>query len=59
MSNMQVSRNQQEKVLAFARQWIRVPGPSGNEGQIASLANQKMRAIGYDEVHVDSGSSVK
>ena len=59
MSNMQVSRNQQEKVLTFARQWIRVPGTSGNEGQIASLANQKMRAIGYDEVHVYSGSSVK
>jgi len=56
---MQVSRNQQEKVLTFARQWIRVPGTSGNEGQIASLANQKMRAIGYDEVHVYSGSSVK
>jgi putative selenium metabolism hydrolase len=55
---MKLDRIQQEEVLAFAQQLIRVPGTSGNEGQVASLVNQKMRALGYDQVHVDSYGSV-
>ena len=46
MSNMQLNHNQQEEVLAFARQLIRVPGTSGNEDQVASLLNRKTRIHG-------------
>jgi len=55
---MKLGRTQQEEVLAFAQQLIRVPGTSGDEEQVASLVNQKMRALGYDQVHVDSYGSV-
>jgi putative selenium metabolism hydrolase len=55
---MKLSRIQQEEVLAFAQQLIRVPGTSGNEGQVASLVSQKMRQLGYDRVQVDPYGSV-
>ena len=58
MPKMKLNRSQQEEVLDFAQQLIRIPGTSGNEGQVASLVNQKMSALGYDEVHVDSYGSV-
>jgi putative selenium metabolism hydrolase len=55
---MELSRIQREEVLTFAQQLIRVPGTSGNEGQVASLVNQKMRELGYDQVQVDAYGSV-
>lgn len=55
---MKLSRIQQEEVLTFAQQLIRVPGTSGNEGQVASLVSQKMRELGYDRVQVDPYGSV-
>ena len=55
---MKLNRAQQEEVLNFAQQMIRVPGTSGNEGQVAALVSQKMGDLGYDEVHVDSYGSV-
>jgi putative selenium metabolism hydrolase len=55
---MKLSSIQQEEVLSFAQQLVRVPGTSGNEGQVASLVNQKMRTLGYDQVHIDSYGSV-
>lgn len=55
---MKLDRTQQEEVLAFAQELVRIPGTSGNEGQVATLVNQKMRALGYDQVHVDSYGSV-
>jgi putative selenium metabolism hydrolase len=55
---MKLSRAQQEEVLTFAQQMIRIPGTSGNEGQVASLVSQKMSDLGYDKVHVDPYGSV-
>jgi putative selenium metabolism hydrolase len=55
---MKLSRIQQEEVLAFAQQLIRIPGTSGDEGQVASLVSQKMNDLGYDEVHLDPYGSV-
>ncbi|MBN1536208.1 MAG: M20/M25/M40 family metallo-hydrolase [Anaerolineales bacterium] len=55
---MKLNRIQQEEVLSFAQQLIRVPGTSGNEGQVAPLVNQKMRELGYDQVQIDPYGSV-
>lgn len=55
---MKLNRMQQEEVLTFAQQLIRTPGTSGKEDQVASLVNQKMRELGYDQVHVDMYGSV-
>lgn len=55
---MKLNHIQQEEVLSFAQQLIRVPGTSGDEGQVASLVNQKMRELSFDQVHVDSYGSV-
>jgi putative selenium metabolism hydrolase len=55
---MKLSSNQQEEVLTFAQQLVRVPGHSGDEEQTASLIDEKMRDLSYDHVHVDSYGSV-
>ncbi|MGD2163455.1 MAG: M20/M25/M40 family metallo-hydrolase [Anaerolineales bacterium] len=55
---MKLNHAQQEEVQTFAQQMIRIPGTSGNEGQVASLVNQKMDELGYDKVHVDPYGSV-
>jgi putative selenium metabolism hydrolase len=55
---MKLNRAQQVEVLTFAQEMIRVPGTSGNEGQVASLVSQKMSDLGYDEVHIDPYGSV-
>lgn len=55
---MKLNNSQQEEVLSFAQQLIRVPGTSGNEGQVAPLVNQKMKELGYDQVQFDPYGSV-
>ena len=50
---MKLNRRQQEEILAFAQQLVRAPGHSGDEEQTASLIVEKMRALGYKQVHVD------
>lgn len=55
---MRLSSNQQEEVLTFAQQLVRVPGHSGDEEHTASLIDEKMRDLSYDHVHIDSYGSV-
>lgn len=55
---MKLSRAQQEEVLTFAQQMIRVPGTSGNEERVAALVRQKMKNLGFDEVRVGRYGSV-
>lgn len=55
---MKLNHIQQEEVLSFAQQLVRVPGTSGNEDQVALIVNQKMKELGYDQIHIDSYGSV-
>jgi len=55
---MKLNRQQQEEVLAFAQQLVRAPGHSGDEKRSALMIEEKMRTLGYDQVHVDPYGSV-
>ena len=55
---MKINSKQREEILAFAKQLIRAPGHSGDEEQTALLIEEKMKTLGYDQVHVDSYGSV-
>ena len=55
---MKINSKQQDEILAFAKQLIRTPGNSGDEEQTALLIEEKMKTLGYDQVHVDSYGSV-
>lgn len=55
---MKLNRTQEEEILAFTQQLVRAPGHSGDEEQTALLIEEKMRALGYDQVHIDPYGSV-
>ncbi len=47
-----------ENALAFARDLIRIPSPSGLEGDVAKRVLQEMEALGYDEAGADEVGNV-
>ena len=55
---MKINSKQQEEILAFSKQLVRAPGHSGDEEQTALLIEEKMKTLGYDQVHVDPYGSV-
>jgi putative selenium metabolism hydrolase len=48
----------QSDLLAFAQELVRIPSLSGQEGDLARLIEQKMLALGYDEVSIDAMGNV-
>ena len=46
------------KLLSFAESLIRVRSLSGEEKAVVDLAGRQMRALGFDEVHVDENGSL-
>lgn len=47
-----------EALSALAQELVRLPSPSGQEGQVAALVADEMRLAGFDEVRVDALGSV-
>ena len=48
----------QKETISFAKEIIRVNSPSWHEEGVAELVKQKMQALGYDSVRVDSFGNV-
>ena len=44
----------QKEAISFTQEIIRVNSPSWHEEGVAVLVEQKMRALGYDSVRIDS-----
>ncbi len=49
---------QDEKLIAFCQEAIRIPSPSGQEKGVAELMKRKMEEFGFDEAHIDRYGSV-
>ncbi len=47
-----------ERLIAFCREAIRIPSPSGQEKGVAELMRRKMEEYGFDEVLIDRYGSV-
>jgi len=47
-----------EETISFAQEIIRVNSPSWHKEGVAELVKQKMQALGYDSVWVDSFGNV-
>jgi len=47
-----------ENALAFAQDLIRIPSPSGQEGDVARRVLQEMEELGYDETRMDALGNV-
>lgn len=50
--------NRDERLIAFCREAIRIPSPSGQEKGVAELMKRKMEEYGFDEVLIDRHGSV-
>jgi acetylornithine deacetylase/succinyl-diaminopimelate desuccinylase-like protein len=48
----------QKEIISFAQEIIRIDSPSGQEGGVAIVVQQKMKALGYDSVDVDYAGNV-
>jgi putative selenium metabolism hydrolase len=47
-----------ENALAFARDLIRIPSPSGGEGQVAARVLDEMERLGLEQVRADEAGNV-
>jgi putative selenium metabolism hydrolase len=47
-----------EHALAFAQDLIKIPSPSGKEGEVAGRITSEMKDLGFDEVRVDGLGNV-
>lgn len=45
-------------VIALTQEMVRTPSLSGDEGSMAALVEQRMRDLGFDEIHRDENGSV-
>jgi putative selenium metabolism hydrolase len=48
-----LSRPEQEAMVAFAQELVRIPSPSTQEGEVALRLSQEMQALGFTEVFTD------
>ncbi len=55
---MKLTFEQEEEIISFTRELIRLPGCSGDERKTAECVEKKMRALGYDEVITDNFGNV-
>lgn len=53
-----LSNAQQDWVISFAQEIIRINSLSGEEKQVADAIAAKMRSLDYDEVKIDPYGSV-
>ena len=55
---MRLTEKQQNDIISFTAELIRLPGISGDEKDVAACVRRKMEELGYDEVIVDKYGSV-
>ncbi|MBY0435170.1 MAG: M20/M25/M40 family metallo-hydrolase, partial [Cyclobacteriaceae bacterium] len=48
----------ENEIVEFARQLVRIKSYSGQEEEAIRLVEQKMKALGYDEVRLDAMGNV-
>ena len=48
----------EEQLITLCRDVIRIPSPSGREGEVARFLKGKMEDFGFDEAHIDRCGSV-
>ncbi len=47
-----------ENALAFAQDLIRIPSPSGQEGDVAERVQSEMEALGLRDIRIDEVGNV-
>lgn len=47
-----------ERAIAFAQELIRIPSPSGDEGDVAQRVREELEALGFDDVWTDEVGNV-
>jgi len=53
-----LAREREGELVDFARRLMRVPSPSGEEGEAAALVQEEMRRLGYDDARTDEVGNV-
>ncbi len=53
-----LSESRRERLVQFCRDIIRIPSPSGAEGDVAALIGETMKKTGFDSVDVDRYGNV-
>ena len=53
-----LSSQQKNELIEFTQSLVRLQSPSGQEGEIIRFIEQKMEALGYDEVTLDAMGNV-
>jgi putative selenium metabolism hydrolase len=47
-----------QQMVSFAQDLVRLPSPSGQEGQVAARLSEEMKRVGFTEVHTDPVGNV-
>ena len=47
-----------DNTLAFAQNLIRIPSPSGHEGEVAALVRYEMESLGFRDIRTDEVGNV-
>jgi putative selenium metabolism hydrolase len=47
------SEQNAQQLVSFAQGLVRLPSPSGQEGQVAARLSEEMKRVGFTEVHTD------
>lgn len=47
------TRQNAQQLVSFAQDLVRLPSPSGQEGQVAARLSEEMKRVGFTEVHTD------
>lgn len=55
---IEFSRHNSQRLISFAQDLIRLPSPSGQEGQVAARLSEEMRRVGFPEVRTDNIGNV-
>lgn len=50
---IELSARDAQQLISFAQDLVRLPSPSGQEGQVAARLSEEMRRVGFTEVHTD------
>ncbi|MCD6291415.1 MAG: YgeY family selenium metabolism-linked hydrolase [Anaerolineae bacterium] len=58
MRQLSMSSADQSACIAFLRDLIRTPSPSGQEGDVAQRLAKEMRHVGFTDVHIDGVGNV-
>jgi putative selenium metabolism hydrolase len=55
---LELTNDQQEKIIRFTQELVRCPGSSGDEAGTAAAVARQMKEMGYDKVEIDQWGNV-